>query len=279
MSNLLLKKFRIVTISLLSLVFACLIVVACSCSKNVKEPQHFAFDSWDTLASVSEKGLDKLKEVYKPIGGTFIIQDLNDDNEVFAKTRQIDIEGIGSFTCRVIGENHDVYDNGKTAPLTFEFTSLINYIPYNDTDHYNNHWENSNLRNYLNKKLYDMFPSNVKSVIKPVKKETCTGGCDEVKEYSEKLFILSASEINVAQKWSLVEGKPYEFYEKYKYNPGSEDDPRYKDEKMAYWLRSPLKENAENCSMIRRDENEDLDTELAYEDVMSRLSVSPCFCI
>lgn len=69
-------------------------------------------------------------ETYKPIGGTFIIQDLDDENETLAKTKRINLEGIGNYKVRVIAENHDVCENGKTAALTFEFTKVVNNIPF-----------------------------------------------------------------------------------------------------------------------------------------------------
>lgn len=129
MINAKLKKFSLVPILALASVLS--IVMALSgCSNKAEEPKSFTFDSWYTISKVAEGGLDKLIEVYKPVGGTFIIQDFNDETEIAAKTRKINIEGVGNFGVRVIAENHDVAQNGKTVALTFEFTKVVPNIPF-----------------------------------------------------------------------------------------------------------------------------------------------------
>ena len=77
-----------------------------------------------------------------------------------------------------------------------------------------------------------MFPTDLKSAIKTVRKDTCVGGASsEVKTFSEKVFPLSVSEIDVSNINPVVEGKPYKLYVDHPYKPGSDDDPRNKDDK------------------------------------------------
>lgn len=176
--------------------------------------------------------MDNLLETYKPIGGTFIIQDLDDENETLAKTKRINLEGIGNYKVRVIAENHDVCENGKTAALTFEFTKVISNVPFAKNNVISNEWESSELRNYLNNKLFEMFPADLKSSIKTVRKDTCVGGgSDEVKTFNEKVFPLSVTEMNITGINPIVEGKPYKLYATHHYKPGDDDDPRNKDDK------------------------------------------------
>ena len=218
-------------------------------------------------------------ETYKPIGGTFIIQDLDDENETLAKTKRINLEGIGNYKVRVIAENHDVYENGKTAALTFEFTKVISNVPFAKNNVISNEWETSELRNYLNNKLFEMFPTDLKSSIKTVRKDTCVGGgSDEVKTFSEKVFPLSVTEMNITGINPIVEGKPYKLYATHPYNPGDDDDPRNKDDK-SYWLRSPMSQNALNAYVIRVGKDEGFFSQLVFDDCSESIAVAPAFCI
>lgn len=273
------KKFSIYIISVVTCaaLFACAIVFS-ACSQKAEEPISFAFDSWETLSKVAEGGIDHLKDVYKPTGGTFVIQDLDDDNEVLAKTRQIYIEGVGKYLVRVIGEAHDVCNNNKTSALTFEFCDLIGEVPYTLVGSYSNDWEKSELRNYLNQKFFDSLPSDLRGVIKTVKKDTALGGTKDVKTYDEKIFPLSTTEINVAKSYNQKEGEPYKFYVDHAYMPNNKKDPRHRDKKT-YWLRSPMSENTICDFVIRYDDDDKFYSENALEDVLNRLPVAPCFCI
>lgn len=271
------KILGIVAVSVLAIVTATFSLNACS--KEVAPPKSFAFDSWDTIAKVAEGGLDNLISTYKPIGNTFIIQDFDDENETLAKTRRIYLEGQGNFKVRVIGENHDTCENGKSATLTFEFTKIISDVPFSPPDKISNNWENSELRKYLNDKLYQSFPQDLKSSIKAVKKDTCKGNSSsDVQTTVDKVFPLSVSEINAMGKTNLKEGEAYKIYKDHPYTPGSDDDPRVKDDK-SYWLRSPMPQNSINAYVIRVGKDEGFFSQVCFDDCTEGIGVIPCFCI
>lgn len=225
-------KIKIFVMSICAAAMLGLFVVFLSaCANQVNEPKSFAFDSWTTVSKVAEGGLDKLKDVYKPLGDTFIIKNLDDNNEVLAKTRSVFIEGVGNFKVRVIGENHDIYENGKKAPLTFEFVEYIQAVPYTIEGNYSNNWETSELRNFLNNKFVNYLPKDLADSIKQVKKDTCKGGCEEIVNSTEKIFPLSATEINAEKYFNVKEGCLYQFYIDYPCKPKDKDDLRYRDKK------------------------------------------------
>lgn len=264
-----------VTISLTLLI----LIFSSSCQQKAEQPESFAFDSWATLNEVASKGFDNLIEVYKPVGGSFIIQDLKDDSEVIMKTRHVLIEGVGNFKVRVIGENHDVSSDKKTCPLTFEFDNVVPAVSFTPFGQVSNVWESSEIRNFMNNKLFDMLPENLKPYIKTVSKETCVGGgSSEVKAFDEKLFSASASEIGIAGKNNLNEGETYEFYKKYPWDVHSKKDPRIKG-KNNYWLRSPLKENSINAWFVQYDDDNEMYSKLYFDDVAHTFGAVPCFCI
>lgn len=277
MFNAKLKKFALVPILAIASVLSIVIPLS-GCTNKAEEPKSFTFDSWYTISKVAEGGLDKLIEVYKPVGGTFIIQDFDDETETAAKTRKINIEGVGEFGVRVIAENHDVQQNDKTAALTFEFNEIVPNVPFAKANVVSNNWENSEIRYYLNNNLLNMFPADLQRSIKTVKKDTCIGGSDEVKTTTEKVFPLSVSEINALGISNVSEGEAYKLYSDYPYTPGDDDDPRVKDDK-SYWLRSPMSQNSVNVYLIRVGKSEGFYNQVCFDDATESKGVIPCFCI
>ncbi|MCQ2794998.1 MAG: DUF6273 domain-containing protein [Bacilli bacterium] len=258
-----------------------------SCKTNpTVEPDSFAFDSWATLRNVANQGLDHLKEIYKPIGNTFIIQDLSNIIEVEAKSRQIYIEGVGKFTVRVIGENHDTDSSGKVIPLTFEMTSVLKEVPYSPSTIQSNKWETSELRRFLNVILTNWVGSDLAGNIVPAMKTTRVGdGDNSFKDNPESFFPLSPIECGIDYK-ETADGKLYEFYKKHKdetTGSGTTDDPTHniwEKGNTSYWLRAPLKDTTLNSCIVRDHDEKKTTYSIFYiEDVCKTLAVAPCFCI
>lgn len=247
-----------------------------SCSQPQIKTGEFAFDSWQTISKVAKKGLQALKDAYHPIGGTFIIQDLDNDVEKESKTRQLFIEGVGNFEVRVIGENHDIDANGKPIALTFEFKSLVNAVKYSPSDVKSNCYETSQLRNFLNNKFLQWAGSDFANSIIPAKKTTCIGnGSSQTKQTVDKVFPLSVSEIGLLKFPSqpLDEGQIYQFYDMYK--DKQEQHDVYDRHQTNYWLRSPMANTYYNAWIVRDSQPSTLD----FDDISDVFGVSPAFCI
>ncbi len=125
---------------------------------------------------------------------------------------------------RIIGINHDdLADGSGKAGLTFLTTSTGIQSRMNATSTSAGGWEKSELRAKMNSgEIWNLMPSDFQSKVKPVRKLTNNvGGTDKnaaVTATSDKLFLLSYSEIAPTSywasdyPWSSSEGSQYEAF-------------------------------------------------------------------
>ena len=129
-----------------------------------------------------------------------------------------------TLTYRIIGINHDdlAVGSGK-AGLTFLTTSTTISSRMNATDTNAGGWEKSELRQKMNSgEIWNLMPSDFQSRVKPVRKLTNNvNGTDKnaaVTATSDKLFLLSYSEIvptsywASSYPWTSSEGSQYEAF-------------------------------------------------------------------
>ena len=109
---------------------------------------------------------------------------------------------------RIIGINHDdLADGSGKAGLTFLTTSTNISSRMNATNTNAGGWEKSELRAKMNSgEIWSLMPSDFQSKVKPVKKLTNNdGGTDKnaaVTATTDKLFLLSYSEIVPTSHWA-----------------------------------------------------------------------------
>lgn len=125
---------------------------------------------------------------------------------------------------RIIGIDHDdLADGSGKAGLTFLTTSTTIFSRINATNTNAGGWEKSELRQKMNSgEIWNLMPSDFQSKVKTVTKLTNNvGGTDKnatVTATSDKLFLLSYSEIVPTSywadnyPWTSSEGTQYEAY-------------------------------------------------------------------
>ena len=128
------------------------------------------------------------------------------------------------LTYRIIGIEHDdLADGSGKAGLTFLTTSTTISSRVNATDTNAGGWEQSELRQKMNSgEIWNLMPSDFQSKVKSVRKLTNNaGGTDRnatVTATSDRLFLLSYSEIvptshwASSYPWSSSEGTQYEAF-------------------------------------------------------------------
>lgn len=129
-----------------------------------------------------------------------------------------------TLTYRIIGIDHDdLADGSGKAGLTFLTTSTTVSSRMNATDTNAGGWEKSELRTKMNSgEIWNLMPSDFQSKVKSVRKLTNNvGGTDKnaaVTATSDKLFLLSYSEIVPTSywvpfyPWTSAEGTQYEAF-------------------------------------------------------------------
>lgn len=126
---------------------------------------------------------------------------------------------------RIVGINHDdLADGSGKAGLTFEATnSALGFQKMNATNTNAGGWEKSELRQKMNSgEIWNLMPSDLQSKVKAVTKLTNNvNGTDKnaaVTATSDKLFLLSYSEIvptsywASSYPWTSSEGAQYEAF-------------------------------------------------------------------
>ena len=106
------------------------------------------------------------------------------------------INGI-NYDIEIIGKNHDTYQNGGTAPLTFMFKNCIQKSQWhNITSYYGEDaWESCDMRNKVLPDILSKMPSEVKNSIQAVSKITARGENSGLATTNDKLFLLAEKEI------------------------------------------------------------------------------------
>ena len=144
---------------------------------------------------------------------------------------------------RIIGINADAALDGTpetvtvmlcNPPLWCSFDGGRKGFPYGC-----NEWEPSDVRARLQGDVLDDFDAEDRAVIVPVRKATDSPQNERIRHTSDKLFLLSASEIGIAVDDDAIqdEGKPYAYFE-----DGDDEKRRLTDadgDSCSWWLRSP----------------------------------------
>ena len=145
---------------------------------------------------------------------------------------------------RIIGINADAALDGTpetvtvmlcNPPIWCSFDGGRKGFPYGC-----NEWEPSDVRARLQGDMLDGFDAEDRAVIVPVRKATYSPENERIRHTSDKLFLLSASEIGIAVDDDAIhdEGKPYAYFE-----DGDDEKRRLTDadgDSCSWWLRSPL---------------------------------------
>lgn len=98
-----------------------------------------------------------------------------------------------SLTVEIIGFNHDELPSGGYAGISFDLKYLMDEdVEMNPTDTTEGSYVSSALYNMLNTTIFELLPSDLKAVIKPVNKITGKGdGTLDTRVDSMKLWSLS----------------------------------------------------------------------------------------
>lgn len=177
-----------------------------------------------------------------PIGGRMIIPiGLSDD--LYA-----DVE--------IIGHNHDdlANESGK-APLTFFCLDLPNILKaMNTTSTNEGGWEVSYMRSFTNGELFESFPDELKTIIKPVYKISDGGGNNKtLVTTTDSCWIASYDEVGLSANSNAVSGQG-QIYSDIFSNTNSSSRIKFiidTTEKGRWWLRSSYYSSGSNSMFWR----------------------------
>lgn len=130
-------------------------------------------------------------------------------------TKTVSVNGTNK-TVRIIGFNQDVDQSGSSNTITFQFTSSIgSYRMDSSSQSTNKGWFNCELRTSTLPTIKATLPSDLRSVLKSVKKKTWYKTGNVINETVDDLFLLSATEFCTSNYWNYVkdgQGALYTFW-------------------------------------------------------------------
>ena len=169
-------------------------------------------------------------------------------------TKDISISGE-TLTFEIVGFNHDDLQSGGKAGITLGMKHLMkNTRQMNSTSTNEGSFVGSDMYDYLNGTFYNGMPSDLKSVIKSVNKETGrgNGSSSNTRTDAMKIFLFSEQEVFGSKTYSVGnEGNKYSRFTTSstrikKLNNGA-GSAHY------WWLRSPNSGNSNNFCNVNSD--------------------------
>ena len=162
-------------------------------------------------------------------------------------TKKMTINDI-DYTILIIGKNHDTYADGGIAPLTFQLRGVYDEeTPMNSTKDNTIGWAGSDMRVTTLPSILTQMPSEVQAAIRHVNKQTLKGDKSGLETTSDKLFLLSETEVfgTTIQSSGFAEGSRYAYYT-------DEIVPRKSIWTVIHywWLRGPRYDNSISFSCV-----------------------------
>lgn len=182
--------------------------------------QSFAEDDWSLIETISKTGT---AELYYNIG---------DEKTITLTTGE-------QVTLQILDFNRDVADNGNVVGITLGAKNLLNTkYPMNTTDTNAGGWQTSAMRTSTMQTIYNQLPSDLRTRVKQVKKQTYNGTSGIVETY-DYVWLLSQIELSGRLLGTYEgEGMQYRYWQEH-----NTDNDRRKlttsGAESAYWLRSP----------------------------------------
>ncbi len=170
--------------------------------KIVKPVKDFATSTWAEIKAAVQAGINGLDlSEYWSVGDTKLVTLTT--NEVI----QLQIAGF----------NHDTYSDGVTAPVTLVMKDCLNTkAQMNDSITNNGGYPASAMKTYVETNIYDKLPSDLKTLVAPVKKKwyTTYNDANSLTEGNYNVWLLSEAEVfdSVTKTIGSGEGTKYPIF-------------------------------------------------------------------
>lgn len=145
---------------------------------------------------------------------------------------------------QIAGFNHDTYSDGVTAPVTLVMKNSLNTVYLiNDSNTNSGGYPASAMKTYVETNIYNKLPSDLKTIVAPVKKKCYTSYMDasSLSEADYNVWLLAEAEAFDSSASTLGDG------EGTKYSIFTTDVSRIKKVNNSphyWWLRSIVRNNS-----------------------------------
>lgn len=170
--------------------------------KRVKPVEDFATSTWADIKTAVQAGIGGLDlSKYWSVGDT---------KSVTLTTGEV-------IELQIAGFNHDTYSDGVTAPVTLVMKDCLNTkAQMNSSDTNSGGYPSSAMKTYVETNIYDKLPSDLKTIVAPVKKKwyTTYNDASSLTEGDYNVWLLSEAEVidSVTQTIGNGEGTKYPIF-------------------------------------------------------------------
>lgn len=154
---------------------------------------------------------------------------------------------------QIAGFNHDTYSDGVTAPVTLVMKNCLNATAKMNSDNDNTGgYPASAMKTWVESNIYNKLPSDLKSIVSPVKKKCYTRYNDttSLSEANYNVWLLAEAEVFDSVSYTIGSG------EGTKYPIFTDDASRIKKVKNSaslWWLRSCNRNYNRNFVIVSND--------------------------
>lgn len=155
------------------------------------------------------------------IGGA-IAADINGDIDLstiwnIGDTKDVTLTTGETIQLQIAGFNHDTYSDGVTAPVTLVMKDCLNMTaPMNSSNTNAGGYPSSAMKTYVETNIYDKLPSDLKTLVAPVKKKwyTTYNDASSLSESNYNVWLLSEAEVfnSATQTIGTGEGTKYPIF-------------------------------------------------------------------
>lgn len=153
------------------------------------------------------------------IGGA-IVADINGDIDLptiwnIGDTKDVTLTTGETIQLQIAGFNHDTYSDGVTAPVTLVMKDCLNTpAQMNSSNTNTGGYPASAMKTYVETNIYDKLPSDLKTLVAPVKKKwyTTYNDVNSLTEGNYNVWLLSDMEVFGASAIGDGEGSKYPIF-------------------------------------------------------------------
>lgn len=194
------------------------------------------------------------------IGGA-IAADINGNVDLskhwnIGDTKDVTLTTGETIQLQIAGFNHDTYSDGVTAPVSLVMKDCLNTkAQMNSSDYNTGGYPASAMKTWVENNIYNKLPSDLKSIVAPVKKKwyTTYNDANSLTESNYNVWLLSEAEIRNNADLTIGEGEGTK-YPIFTYNDASRIK-KVNGTASYWWLGSCDKYNSTSFVCVDSDGN------------------------
>ena len=181
-------------------------------ARAINEPSSYAWKKYSVVAETPPAFSNATS--WADIGSA-IAADINGDIDLstiwnIGDAKDVTLTTGETITLQIAGFNHDTYSDGVTAPVTLVMKDCLNTkAQMNSSNTNTGGYPASAMKTYVETNIYDKLPSDLKTLVAPVKKKwyTTYNDANSLTEGNYNVWLLSEMEVSGTNSYTVGTGE------------------------------------------------------------------------